>query len=598
LKLLEQLFRVPYVNSDSGFDISPDSKKIAFSWNLNGSWEIFIVDAIGKSEPLKITDGPGGKFHPSWSPDGKTIAYVLDKNGSESYRIHLLRLEDREDVDLTSGLKYPLSPHYDWSPDGTKIVYLSIEDGFYGVNIKSISDGNIEHLCSFDTPLRDIVWSPDGNLLAIEEESAGTDSSIIFVSIDSKKKIPLSIDGKIINAQYPKWFLDGSKLLFSSDDSGFHNIGIYDSTLRNVEWQSDGSTEDIQPVWSPSYDQIAYVQNSGCKANLIINDLGVNSSSHDIGKGVFYSPKYLLGGAGVCVIYEDPCHPPDLWLFSLVDGSFSQLTYSMPEELKSYSFVMPDEITYTGLTGENIPALLYRPNKDLKDIEKDSPAIVNIHGGPDWLYQFIWNPFMSYLSSKGWTVLAPNYRGSIGYGHEWQIASRFKMGEVDTEDIIAGAEYLINEKLCHPSKIIVTGRSHGGYLTMMCLIKRSDLWAGGSAVVPFLNLFSSHEESRQDLQHWNIENYGDPVENHDRWVEGSPYYFLDRIQVPVQLICSENDVRCPASDAIASHKKLKELGLSSELIVIPDEGHELLKIENIVKSYKSQIRYFDGILKE
>jgi len=598
MKLLEQLFRVPYVNSESGFDISPDGQKIAFSWNLNGNWDIYITSVKGKWDTEKITNGEGGKFHPCWSPDGKTLAYALDKNGNESYHIHLFKMDVREDVDISSGITYPLQPHYDWSPDGTRIIYLTIEDGFYGVYSYSIPDGRNDHLCSFDQPLRDIVWSPDGYLLAIEEETAGSDSSIILFDMVSGKKNPLSINEKILNAKNPNWVPDGSKLLFSSDELGFHNIGIFDIVTGKVEWQSDEGTEDTQPVWSPSKNQIAHVQNSGSIANLMIKDLGDILSSQKIGKGVFYSPKYLPGGNEICVIYEDPRHPPDLWLYSLNEGTFSQLTNSMPEELKSYKFVIPDEITYPSHGGVNVPALLYRPHKNLKDIEKNRPAIVNIHGGPDWLYQFIWNPFMSYLSSKGWTVLAPNYRGSTGYGREWQIASRYRMGEVDTDDVIAGAEFLIREKFSHPSRIIVTGRSHGGYLTMMCLIKQPDLWAGGSAVVPFLNLFNAHEESRQDLKHWNIENFGDPVENHDRWVEGSPYYFLDRIKVPVQLISSAHDVRCPASDAIASHKKLQELGLPSELIVFPDEGHELMRIENIVESYKSQMKYFNKVLKE
>ena len=133
---------------------------------------------------------------------------------------------------------------------------------------------------------------------------------------------------------------------------------------------------------------------------------------------------------------------------------------------------------------------------------------------------------------------------------------------------------------------------------MMCLTKRPDLWAGGSAVVPFLNLFSSHEEARQDLKHWNIENFGDPVENHDSWKEGSPFFFLEKIKAPVQLIASANDIRCPASDAITAHKRLKELSVQTELIVFPDEGHELMKIENIVESYKSQKKFFNRVLNE
>jgi dipeptidyl aminopeptidase/acylaminoacyl peptidase len=167
---------------------------------------------------------------------------------------------------------------------------------------------------------------------------------------------------------------------------------------------------------------------------------------------------------------------------------------------------------------------------------------------------------------------------------------------VDCEDVTAGAEYLVREGFAHPAQIAITGRSHGGYLTMMCMTRRPDLWAGGSAVVPFLNLFSSHEEVRQDLKHWNIENFGDPETNHERWVEGSPYFFLDRIKAPVQFICGAHDVRCPASDATAAHDKLKELGAESELIVFPDEGHEFLKIENVVDSYKHQMKFFMRVL--
>ena len=116
-----------------------------------------------------------------------------------------------------------------------------------------------------------------------------------------------------------------------------------------------------------------------------------------------------------------------------------QLTNSLPEELANEEFVMPEEIQYKGMDGVKIPALLFRPK------ETPAPAVVMIHGGPNWHYSAEWNPIMAHLASRGYVVLCPNYRGSTGYGREWQYAAQFDMGGVDTRDVASGAQYLLRE---------------------------------------------------------------------------------------------------------------------------------------------------------
>lgn len=135
------------------------------------------------------------------------------------------------------------------------------------------------------------------------------------------------------------------------------------------------------------------------------------------------------------------------------------------------------------------------------------------------------------------------------------------------------AQLLLHEHMTSENKIAATGRSHGGYLTMTCLTQFPELWCAGSAVVPFMNWFKTHENSREDVRHWDIENMGDPKENYERWYNASPYFFLDRIDAPVQLICSGNDPRCPASDSIETRDKLVALGKEMELLLYEDEGH-------------------------
>ena len=100
---------------------------------------------------------------------------------------------------------------------------------------------------------------------------------------------------------------------------------------------------------------------------------------------------------------------------------------------------MPRHIEYPSLDGRSVPALLYQPpERRMEQTQGLPPAVIVIHGGPTWLFQFLWYPLMTHLASLGWVVLAPNYRGSSGYGREWQLANRFDMGRGDTMDVAAG----------------------------------------------------------------------------------------------------------------------------------------------------------------
>jgi len=171
------------------------------------------------------------------------------------------------------------------------------------------------------------------------------------------------------------------------------------------------------------------------------------------------------------------------------------------------------------------------------------------------------------------------------------MANRFGLGGRDTEDVVAGADYLVREGLAGSARIAVTGRSYGGYLTMTSLTRYPDRWAAGSAVVPFLNWFTGHANSREDLQHWDLENFGEPEQDRDLYYERSPFFFLDRVTAPVQLICGAHDPRCPASESIQAHDALVAQGKPCDLVLYPDEGHGFLKTENVVDAKKRRIAF-------
>jgi len=590
---LPQLLRIPNVDNGLPFAVSPDERQIVFSWNKSGSWELWSTKspdfAPESLETFESVRGmKGAKFSPRFSPDGSKIAFALDLDGSESYHICVHDLTTNITTDLTPNILYANQPNMSWSPDGGALAVLSEAKGQFALYVLPLDGSNQRMVRNIFHPCWDATWSPDGMWIAVESESTASDRSIHIVPIGRRKgpkvrTLQLTMDGKVLNAQQPAWSPDSKTLAFSCENGEWHNIGLFDVETQEISWLTDSVGDDTQPAWSRSGEIIGWVHAEGAKTSFECKERSGELRQIKVGDGVHAFPQFVSDG--VILVYEDVNHPPDLWKIHLKSGEATQLTKSLNEEL---NFVQPEEISYAGMDGTQVPALLYQAGNEC--------AVLNVHGGPNWHYSFGWNPFMSYMASRGWTVLAPNYRGSTGYGKQWQNASRYDMGGVDNDDCVAGAKYLLESGLA--KKVAVTGRSHGGYLTMTCLTTHPELFAGGSAVVPFLNWFESHKNSREDLKHWNIENMGYPEDNAELWHARSPYFFLDRVRAPVQMICGANDPRCPASDSLDARDKLVELGKEVELHLYEDEGHSFLKIENVADAEVKRVEFLERVLRD
>ncbi|MGH2523463.1 MAG: alpha/beta hydrolase family protein [Anaerolineales bacterium] len=239
--------------------------------------------------------------------------------------------------------------------------------------------------------------------------------------------------------------------------------------------------------------------------------------------------------------------------------------------------------------GLTITGLLYLPQQRPK---KDKPpAVVWVHGGPTWQYKNEWYVAVQHLVSAGCVVLAPNYRGSTGYGRQFQEANRFDLGGGDMRDVIAGADFLAERGHADSKRIAITGASYGGYLTMTALTGHPHVFAAGSAVVPFLNWFTEHASEREDLQYWDLQNFGHPEKDAGRYREYSPIFFMENIVAPVQLIAGANDPRCPAEETEQAALALQQLDVPYEVIIYPDEGHSFRKVENRIDAYRRRAEF-------
>jgi dipeptidyl aminopeptidase/acylaminoacyl peptidase len=606
---LAQLLRIPRL--DAGFDIAPDGSHIAFTWNKTGEWQIYELElpisqggrAGSTEESKQLTSISGGKLNPRYSPDGTRLAYALDFDGSENYHLFVYNRHTDEHTDLTQKISYALQPNFCWSPDGTQLAFLSDQGGHFSAYVMSSTGGDAQLILDTGHPAWQVEWSPDGKYLAICCEMHGQDYGVFIVELETKKTVEIQF-----NAHNPKWSPGGEKLVMHMDlREEWIDVVAYDLQKDLFNWlvKSMGDSESFAVMEArKSYLalqsrlnrgekdhalHVAYTKNDGA-INSIYTLEKRSSREYQIGQGIHNGLKFTPGLKQMVTTFSSPGQPPDLWTIDVESGESIQLTHSMPGEFAKTEFALPQEIEYPGMDGLLVPALLFRPKKT------PAPAVVMIHGGPNWHYSAEWNPLIAHLASRGYAVLAPNYRGSTGYGRDWQYAARFDLGGVDTRDVAAGAQYLIREGIADPKRIAVTGRSHGGYLTMTCLTQYPDLWCGGSAVVPFMNWFKSHKESREDLQHWNIENMGDPQENYEKWYNHSPYFFLDRVNAPVQLICGGNDPRCPASDSLDARDKLVKLGKEVQLLLYEDEGHVFLNSDNVIHSEMMRVEFLVDVL--
>ncbi|RPJ56038.1 MAG: hypothetical protein EHM12_11005, partial [Dehalococcoidia bacterium] len=270
---LEQLLRVPYVDSENGFDISPNGAKVAFSWNLTGRWEIYEASTDGASAPQQISRDTGAKFTPKYSPNGACLAYLVDFDGSENFHLFVHDLAAGQPVDLTPNIDFTLRPNFSWSPDGAEIAFLSSRADHFSVYIMPVKGGEKRLALDVGRPAWGVRWSPNGHWLAVEVEWQGQDHAVFIVPLDGSAAYQLGEGDTPLNATHPAWSPDGQRLAFCADPRGWYDIGIYNLECRTVEWVSGGNSDDTSPAWAAA-GRLAYIHRRGALTWLAVQQPG------------------------------------------------------------------------------------------------------------------------------------------------------------------------------------------------------------------------------------------------------------------------------------------------------------------------------------
>ncbi len=217
---LERLLRVPFVDVEGGFDISPDGTRLALAWNITGQWEIYELDMDASNDPKLVSSpkgvsvGPGGKFAPRYSPDGSRLAYVVDFDGGENFHIFIHDQNTGQHFDLTPDIDFAIQPNFCWSPDGTQIAFLSNKSGCFSTYVMPASGGEARLLLDNGYPAGTVSWSPDGRWLAVMSDAEGQDCALFIIPLEGGEPFPITDENDLLNAYNPAWSPDRNKIGF------------------------------------------------------------------------------------------------------------------------------------------------------------------------------------------------------------------------------------------------------------------------------------------------------------------------------------------------------------------------------------------------
>jgi dipeptidyl aminopeptidase/acylaminoacyl peptidase len=521
------------------------------------------------------------------TPDG--YIFFKDVGGNENAQIHYQKLSDHSERVLTDGKS--LHGSAVWSNDGKRVAfYGNGRDGVsYDVYVSEPASGQAPRLA---VAARDGAWYPqdwsvdDQKLLLLQYMSI-SEAYLYTADVASGAVTPLDTSGKKVGIRSALFSPDGRGVYFVSDEMGeFAQLRFLDLYTKEIRELTQDIPWDIDEFdVSPDGRYVAYVANDDGRSRLTVidNQLKTELSPPGLPAGRITSIKFDRTGKRLALSVEGPQQPRDIYVFTLDQNAIVRWTKSEIGPL-DVNILVPAELvrypTWDKVAGKPrmISAYMYTPKTP-----GPHPVVINIHGGPEAQYRPGFEPFFQFLVNElGYAVIAPNVRGSSGYGKSFLKLDDGKLREDAVKDIGSLLAWIGLQQGLDRERVVVMGGSYGGYMSLASLATYNDRLRGGVDVVGISNFVSFLERTsayRQDLRR---AEYGDERNPQMRAFlqRISPLNKASAIRRPLLVVQGLNDPRVPASESEQMVASVRANGGEVWYLAAKDEGHGFKKKSN------------------
>lgn len=550
----------------------PGGDLLAFTMDAGGSEnaQIFVLNpATGKS--MMISDGESRNGVLSWRKDGRAIAYQSTRRDGAANDLWLTEIN----ADGTAG--------------ESRLILESPDGSWWGTG----------------------DWSQDGERLLVQQYVSVTDSSVFLLDVESGQLTRLSGSENSPSVNYTVAFdRSGDGHYFLTDAVGgfaqlaHQGFGIDEPTIitANIPWD----VEDA--VISEDRQRLAFSVNAGGTSDVYL----LNTKTDQFAKvqglpfGVVNSLSFSPDGSRLALTLNTAKSPSDTYVLELKSdklrsGDLVRWTYSEVGGLNTDNFIEPELISYPTFDQLNgvsrqIPAFVYRP----KGVKQPVPVIISIHGGPESQYRPRFSStYQLWLNKLGAAVIAPNVRGSSGYGREYVSLDNGFKREDSVKDIGALLDWIATQPDLDQNRVFVFGGSYGGYMVLASAVHYSDRLLGAVDIVGisnFVTFLKNTKDYRRDLR--RVE-YGDErdAKMFEHLQAISPNNNVDKIKIPLFVIQGQNDPRVPVTEAEQIVKALREQGGEVWYMNALNEGHGYRKKENRDIYQQAVVMFFKRYLK-